>query len=538
MNILPFHEFCERVLRLHLTPGQGVIAKVAFGNSNPCDLSGEEYDLALTMFGGVDRVSPSAKRYVCLRLGRGSGKTTMCSAYSVYLAVTADLRKCGVGDTPYVITIAPDKPTAQLSIRMCREMIRGQPALERLVTADDTTSITIRRPEGRLVKIEAFAATRGGSAVRGRSIIGFLLDEAEFFTSNSDGNRDYSVNDRDIFQALKPRLLPGGKGMMVSTPWPVETLMGQMFEDNWGKPTTALAIRAPTILVRGNDPDIRAMVEDEIARDPDNARRELFCELDHIGSGEFFDTHALQLALDEVYEFPQPFNPRWPVAVGCDFGFTRDSSALVVVQFDGEYYRTVFIDELRPAANKPLSPKTVISKFSAIAKSYGVSGVIADGYYRESIKEGLSESNLSIWDAPMGAGGKADVFHRTRSVLHEGRIKIPDVPLGRRLLQQAKLVTSKPSPGGTTTIKIPRKIGLGHGDIVSAWVLAVHRLAYARVKKDRPAFEPGSPEWHAEFSKRLLTREDKAWAEYERRLSRDAGKHMSSSLKRLRFGGQ
>lgn len=538
MNVLPFHDFCEKVLKLHLTPGQTVVAKVAFGSADPADLPTDQYKLALEMFGGIDRVEPSAKRYVCLRLGRGSGKTTMCSAYSVYLAVTSDLSKCGPGDTPYVITIAPDKPTAQLSIRMAREMIRGQPALERLVTADDTTSITIRRPDGRLVKLEAFAATRGGSAIRGRTIIGFLLDEAEFFTSNSDGNKEYSVNDEDIFRALKPRLLPNGKGMMVSTPWPVETLMGRMFEENWGQPKTALAIKAPTILVRGDDPDVRAMVEDELSKDPENARRELFCELDHYGSGEFFDAHALQLALDKVYEFPQPFNPRWPVAVGCDFGFTRDSSAIVVVQWDGQYYRTVFIDELRPKASQPLKPSEVIRKFASVAKAYGVSGVVADGYYREAVKEGLSEHNLAIWDAPAGSAGKADVFQRTRAVLHEGNVKIPDVGLGRRMVQQAKLVTAKPAPGGTTTIKIPRKIGLGHGDIVSAWVLAVHRLAYSRIKQDRPIHEPGTPEWQAEFERRMLTREEKSWGDYERKVSKELSKGMSKRALRLRFGAQ
>lgn len=513
-SILSFDEFCETVLELHLTPGQSVIAKVAFGNLDPEDLEGEERELAITMFGGLHRVPQAAKRYVCLRLGRGSGKTTLCSAYSVYVAVTADLRRCGPGDVPYVVTVAPDKPTAQLSIRMAREMIRGQKALERLVTADDTTSITIRRPDGRLVKMEAFAATRGGSAIRGRTIIGFLLDEAEFFTSNSDGNREYSINDEDIFRALKPRLLPNGKGMLVSTPWPVETLMGRLFEENWGNPKTAVAIKAPTVLVRGNDPEIIAMVDEEMEKDPENARRELFCELDHYGSGEFFDTHALQTSLDKVYEYPQPFNPKWPVAVGCDFGFTRDSSAIAVVQFDGTYYRTVYLEELRPSAGKPLSPKAVFKRFSEVAKRYAVSGVISDGYYREAVKEAMQDANLSIFDAPEGSKGKADVFQRTRSVLHEGLCKLPDIQIGRRLIQQAKLVTSKPSPGGTVTIKIPRKVGLGHGDLVSAWTLAVHRLAYSNVKADKIVYQPGTPEWHAEFERRVITREEKSWNEY------------------------
>ena len=203
--VIPFFQFCETILKLKLTTGQRVVAKVAFGDFNPCDLEGEEREIALQLFGGLETVPASAKRFVCMRLGRGSGKTTLCSAYATYTAVCQPF-KVGPGDTPYVITIAPDLPTAKLAISMCREMIRGNQALERLVVGDEKTVITLRRPNGQQVKIEAFAASRGGSTVRGRTILAFLLDEAEFFTSNGDGSASYAVSDTDIFRALKPRL--------------------------------------------------------------------------------------------------------------------------------------------------------------------------------------------------------------------------------------------------------------------------------------------------------------------------------------------
>jgi len=505
---IPFHDFCEEVLHLHLTTGQKVVAKVAFGEWDPADLEEPERSLAIEMFGGIERLADkTARRYVLLRLGRGSGKTTLCAAYSVYEALTHDISRCGPGDVPYVITVAPDKETAKLSIRMARELIRGNQLLERLVVSDTDHLISMRRPDGRMVRIEAFAASRGGYAVRGRTIISFLLDEAEFFTSNGEG-REYAVNDKDIFRALKPRLLRNGRGMLVSTPWPVETLMGEMFEENWGRPVSALAVRATTLMVRGDDPDIQAMVEDELKKDPENARRELFCELDGTYGGEFFDVNSLQMSLDQVYEFPQAFNPKWPVAVGCDFGFTRDSSAVVVVQNDGTYYRLVYAEELRPKPGNPLKPSAVVEKFAAIAKRYGVSAVVADGYYREAIYEHLSKHNIGLVDAPAGTKGKAETFQRTRSVLHEGRIRIPDVTIGRRMVQQAKMVSSRAAPGGTVTIKIPRKIGMGHGDIVSAWVLAVHRLAYDSPRAEKLVYEPGTPEWHAEFTRRVMSAEE------------------------------
>ena len=512
-KVIGFSDFCGTVLGLKLTTGQLSIAKVAFGNMDPADLVGEERDLALKMFGGLERVNQDAKRYVAMRLGRGSGKTTMCAAYAVYTAVTHDISKVGPGDTPYVIVVAPDRPTAQLTIRMCREMIRGQSALERLVTSDTTDLIQLRRPDGRMVRIEAFAATRGGSSMRGRTVMAFICDEMEFFTSNAEGGggRDYAVNDRDIVNAIKPRLLRNGKGMYISTPWPTETYMGQLFEENWGKCVTAVAIKAPTILVRGDDPDVVAMVEDELKKDPENARRELFCELDGLSGGEFFDTNAIKTAVHKIEsdDFPLSPHPDWPVAIGCDLGFTGDSSAICVVQFDGKKYHLLDLQEFRPKPGQPLKPGFVMGKFAEIAKRYGAQGVVADGYYREALKEHLEAAKLIVFHAPEGTRGKADVYHRTRAVLHEGYCLIPDSAICRRMVQQAKMVVSKSAPGGTVTIKIPRKLGLGHGDLVSAWTLAVHRLAYAQVDTSGPEYDHGTPEWAAEFNRRIAAGEQK-----------------------------
>lgn len=531
---IEFWEFCGRVLKLTLTPGQMVVAKVAFGDYDPCELEGAEYDLAVQLFGGLETVPQDAKRFVCLRLGRGSGKTTLCSAFAVYTAVCQPV-KVGPGDTPYVITIAPDKDTAKLSISMAREMMRGQPALERLIVSDEKTSITLRRPDGQQVKIEAFAASRGGSSVRGRTILAFLLDEAEFFTSNADGDgKSYSVNDTDLFRALKPRLVRNGKGMLVSTPWPVETLMGTMFERNWGKPVDAVAVKAPTLLVRGDDPDVAANVADEYLKDPENARREYDCEIDGISGDSFFDGSAMASSVFET-EFPARYNPLWPTAAACDLGFKNDSSTLAIVQFDGRKYHTVYLMEKRPKPGAPLKPSEVIRDFAIAAKRYGCNSIVSDGHYRESVKEHLAEHQLNLLDAPEGMKGKQDTFSRVRAVLHEGLVCMPKSDLTTRLLAQARLVTAKPAPGGSLSIKIPRKIGLGHGDLVSAWVLAVHRLAYGRVKQEKVVFEPGTPEWNAEFNRRVAVAEAKRNAEALKATEKAVRSQMSARRYRQTF---
>lgn len=528
-RLLEFWEFCELVLKLKLTTGQRVVAKVAFGDQNPSDLEGEERELAVQMFGGLEDVPDLARRFICLRLGRGSGKTTLCSAYSVYTAV-CQVVNVGPGDTPVVITVAPDKPTAQLAISMCREMIRLQPALNRLVVAERETFVTIRRPDGLQVRIEAFAAAARGSSFRGRTILSFLMDEAEFFTSSLEEGRTYAVNDVELFRAMKPRLVRGGKGMLVSTPWPVETLMGKLFEENWGKPKSACAVKAPTLLVRGGDPDIEANVREEFERDPENARREYDCELDTTMGGGYFDGISLVNTVGEG-EMPGRRNPLFPISAACDLGFKSDSSSLAIVQYTGDKYELLYLCEDIPKLGKPLVPSEVITKYAKIALKYGCRTMVSDGHYRETVREHLTANGISLVDAPEGTRGKEATFSRVRSVLHDGKVSLPKCQIVSRLVAQAKMVTSRPTAGGFVTIKVPRRSGMGHGDLVSCWVLAVHALAHKNPKKQAIELEPGTPEWQQEFDRRIAKME----ADRNRRALRDAEKEVRSRMNGKRY---
>ncbi len=100
------------------------------------------------------------------------------------------------------------------------------------------------------------------------------------------------------------------------------------------------------------------------------------------------------------------------------------------------------------------------------------------------------------------------------------------------------MVSSKPAPGGTVTIKIPRKIGMGHGDIVSAWVLAVHRLAYDIPRAEKVEFEPGTPEWAAEFQRRVLSHEEQRMAKALKEEEGQAKRGQSAKRYRQTFEGR
>lgn len=538
-SAVSFSKFCAQHLSLKLTPGQSVVAKLAFGNEPISSLTEEELEIAEVMLGASLQeleISPEHRRLVVLSLGRGSGKTTICSAFCIYQALLGDASRCGPGDVPVAVIVAPQKDTAKLSIRMASEMLQASPALKGLLVSVERELITVKRPDGRKAAIEAFAASRGGATVRGRSIISFLLDEAEFFQSG-EGEGEFAVNDRAVFQALIPRLLPQGKAMLISTPWPTPTLMSELIEENFGRPKSALVFIAPTPLMRP-DPETEKLVEQELVRSPANARREFYCERNSENFHAFLDASKLGEKIQAVDDKPAHL---WTYSACADFGFKRDSSSLAIVGFDGSRYHIVNMQSLMPKNGVPLKPSEVVESFSATLNKYGLKSVWADSFYQEAIRESLSKHGIFLNSLPEGAGGKQDMYARTKAVLDDGRVDCNSSAELTSLKAQLPLVTAKASVGGRLSIRTARRKNMGHGDLVSAVVGAIWSLAYAYAKSEEPVKpifgEPGYEEWKAQaISKAEERREKEHLAKLDKRASFQSSRGATASLSRFLDG--
>src|SRR5258708_39110940 len=74
----------------------------------------------------------------------------------------------------------------------------------------------------------------------------------------------------------------------MSTTWRVDTLCGELFDANHGKPSVALAAIGRSLDMRPDDAKLAANVADERARDPENAAREFDCVAGVAGSTKMF----------------------------------------------------------------------------------------------------------------------------------------------------------------------------------------------------------------------------------------------------------
>jgi hypothetical protein len=159
------------------------------------------------------------------------------------------------------------------------------------------------------------------------------------------------------------------------------------------------------------------------------------------------------------------------IFAGADLAFVRDSSALVLVRRTGAIFSVVAIVEKRPTRVRKLKPSEVYAEFAEVLKDNGVSEVVIDIHEQSNTAEQLEKLGIHIRKAPGGEAGKILMYTRMRTLLQEGRLKLPSVP---RLVAQIKALVAKPISGGKMKIESPRRGGFsGHGDIVSALCCAL-----------------------------------------------------------------
>lgn len=459
-----FQAFCSR-LKVGLSDAQRVLTTVAFDGVDPCDLLAPDRAIASELFGGIERFDPVTRAVLVAVCGARGGKTYVLSAlYSLWRALYADLSTMAPGEVAVALVVAPDLGLAHQTLAYAKGAVAADQELAGLVTSDNADSLSLLRADGHTVSILCRAAGRGGAGLRGKSLVSAVLDECAFFR-----DRSFVVNDKDVFDAVSPRVLPGGLVVIASTPWAEAGLLFDEFTLNFGHPVTAMAVTAPTLLMLPTQRNKDAVAREE-ARDPDNALREFGAQFMAAGAGTFFDRDSC--VVDEAYE-PRTNAPSGAtVGVGGDLALVRDAAAVVVIHEEcGEYYVAEIV-ERNPKKGAPLKLSEVVKEFAEVAIRHHSSEIEVDHHEYEAAKEHLP-SGVDLVACDGGQQAKTDSYTRFRDLLHQRKIHIP--PQFQRLANQLRDVTKRPVSGGGLRIFSPHRNNT-HGDLVSAAVLALDRI--------------------------------------------------------------
>ncbi len=469
-----FGEFCAW-LGIGLSPGQAELVRVAFDGLAPHDV-----ELAHRLFGDLEGMSPNARRVVAAVCGARAGKSYILVALRlVYGMLVRDLSGLAPNQQAFALIIAPNTKLRREVLNYAIGAVRSKPELRAMLVGDPVTDgFTLLRPDGHEVVFEIGVATT--ASPRGRWLTDFALDESAFFRDNT-----FKINDEEIFRAGAARVLPGGQTIVASTPWAEAGLLHELYVKNFGKPDTALVAYAPTLTLH-DSPDLRLHIENERKRDPDNARREFDAVFMTSGGITFFEAAAIEGALtDDAFAL----RPRDEVVAGADFGFTSDSSALILAAFRDGIVHIFDGSEQRPDG-EPLKPSQTVGVFAKlIAGRCGF--VMADQHYREAIAENLEAHDLAFCPAPTKP---VDTYVKARMMLRDGRVRIHPLPFRDRLVKQMREVQGRPTSGGAMSIVHPQWSKGGHGDICAALVLALWQIAGDVVADLAPV--PGTQEYN------------------------------------------
>lgn len=478
--------FCELVGTEPLTPQQRVLCKIAFERAEPRDLPPDEYDIAQQLLRPasqpepVDVIDRRARAVLTLVKGRRMGGTYLSALYSAHRALKADLSTLAPGEVARVIFGAPDLDLALPALKYAQGAFESRPELEVLLRERSGQRFVIERPsDGRLVEFVTRAAARGGRTFRSRSVVCAVLSEIAYFLTS-----EYIVNDEECFNALTPAILPGGLCILESTPFAEGGILFTEFDRNWGKPTTSLAMFAPTLFMLPTERNKEVVATTE-ATDPQKAAREFGGQFMSLGSAFVFTRDVIKLCAGRGEGTTSGPGAGEVGAVGGDLGLTGDASAFVAVhriptpappkpdgtpddRRDPKADRFVVAEciERRPARGAPLKLGVLVPLAAELAARHGQKSVLVDQWSAQPAREHCPPG----FALETEVRDEAEQYDAVLELMKAGLVEIPAEFTD--LLRQLPLVMSKPTPGGGKKIILPRKFG-SHCDLVPAFVRAL-----------------------------------------------------------------
>ena len=482
-STLTFLEFATR-LGVPLTAPQRVLIKIAADGAEPQDLEGEEFEIAQKLLKPATQLEPvltipqSARGVLTMVKGARIGGTYIWTLYLCWRALTADLSPLAPGERARAIVGAAEDDQATQAHSYAVGAFESHPELQAMIVRQLGDRFVIERPQdGRQVDFRFRPASRAGRGFRGRWLVAAVLTEVAFFQDAT-----HVVNDEDVFNAVSPRVLPGGLTVLESTPWLEAGLLFAEFDRNWGNPTTSIAVHSPTLFMLPTETNKQAVAREEL-RNPENAAREFGALFVAHGTSLFFSRESIKRATRPDLKA----NPGRPGAgelagIGGDLGLVQDAAGFVAVHRvpaperreerrdpATDRYQVAEWVERRPQRGLPLKLGELVPLACDVAERHGERFILVDGWNLQAAREHLPPKGFSLDVDPTDT---ADVFLAVRDLMTEGCVDIPGE--ADQLIKQLALVLQKPKSGGGIQVILPRRFGT-HLDLVSAFVRAVWR---------------------------------------------------------------
>lgn len=418
----------------------------------------------VAMFEWLDEQLRAGTQELILTCGRQSGKSEADVRLALWMAaLRPDLDP--VASRSSVLIIATDREQSRAILRRAIDRAEASPVISRMI--ESSTRDELRLANG----CTLLALPTDAGSIRGRSYRALILDELAHVAEGTGTGGSVE----EIVRAAIPGMVTFGDRavrVLSSTPHGIDTFFGSRVAacEKSELPGAAL-FRITT--AEANPNVSREFLEQARKDDPDSFAAEYEGQL--IGSGGvLIDPEALEAAIAFERELDPSEGVGWVAAV--DLGFTRDSTACVIVGHDPNDHHRLLVGAARrwaPPAKRDRPPTAtarrqlqdrVVGEIRDLLQRYHVFQIATDGYEEGLLRETLA--GVELERVTMTASARVQVFTQLRGLIQSGRLGlIRDEVL---LDELGRLRTS--TRGGSLTIPLPRN-SKGHLDVAVACAL-------------------------------------------------------------------
>ena len=403
--------------------------------------------------GALERCYATSKRRMVLRVGRRGGKSSSLCRVAV-AEVLYGPHSVPPGDLGVFAFVSTKKSEAAERLNTIAQI------LDALSIGYDRAGDTIR-PHGLNRAWRVYAANYRTAV--GMTLIGLVADEVARWRDDDTGANPAT----EVLRSMRPAMATQRHAREFLSSSPFAQLDAHYEAFAAGETAEQSVAAAPSWIANPTITEARCR---ELEPDEPTFRREYGAEPMPNSEATFFDGRELDAAVARHLAGEDGTQPGDVLTAGADLAFRSDSSALAVVRRRGSVLRPLELVELRPGETA-LRPSDTIEAFAHALARHGVPTVMADEHYAQSLVEHLEAFGLRRIPAPHDVPA---TYVHARTLLHQGALELPD---HRQLLRDLREVTATPTAAGRISIRLPRRVGGGHADLVSALVLAIWQRA-------------------------------------------------------------
>jgi hypothetical protein len=377
-----------------------------------------------------DRAPPTAPvRELWCVAGRRSGKSRMAAVIAVYQSCFIK-HKLARGETGYVLVLSPTVAQSRTVFNYIRGFLESSAILRQKIR--DLTATEIRLTNN--VVISAHPCSY--KSVRGRTLVGCVLDEVAFFRDESS-----SLPDIETYRAVLPALTSNAALVAISTPYRRTGLLHQKHRDCFGQDDpNVLVVQGPTLLF--NPEFDRTIIARAQADDPASASAEWSAEF-RVDLSQYLDDATIDAAVNHSRPLELPPQPATKYFAFVDASAGRhDHFTFAIGHREGDQ----FVCDVLRGAKPPFDPASVAKEFAELAKTYHVATVVGDNYAGQWVASAFQKCGV---DYRRATKPRSALYLESMPHFMRGAVSIPD---HSRVLRELRLLERRTSPSGKDSI--------------------------------------------------------------------------------------